>query len=275
MTGPRSLRGRLTAALEGRTGAVLWEGPSRIDGAPLVAVATAIVPKGALANEKTGDAAQVYIMRRDVGPLDALHSGADESICGRCVHRPKMGGVRTCYPDVRMINRVWLTYKGDGYPYVTSEAMLRELFGARPVRGGAYGDPAAVDREVWEALDEISPMFWTYTHQWKTAEGQDLLRLGVMASVESEADRLEAKALGFRTFRVRARALSALAEGERFCPADAELAKVRRWKTRSKCIRCGWCSGRSRMKADVSVTAHGQAKVRLRTVLESRLRIVT
>lgn len=174
MSGPRSLGGRLRAELGGRTGAVLWEGPSRIDGAPLVAVATAIAPKGALANEKTGDAAQVYILRRDVGPLDAIASGRDESICGRCIHRPKVSGRRTCYPDIRMINRVWTTYQRGGYPHIESERMLRALFRERPVRGGAYGDPAAVALEVWEALDEVSPMFWSYTHQWRTAEGQDL-----------------------------------------------------------------------------------------------------
>lgn len=95
-----------------------------------------------------------------------------------------------------------------------------------------------------------------------------------MASVESTEERLEAKALGFRTFRVRAEPEGKLEAGERFCPADAELAKVRRWKARSKCVRCGWCMRRSRMKADVSVTAHGQAKVRLRTVLKSRLRVL-
>lgn len=271
---PTSVAGRLVKLLDGMTSAVVWEGPSQIDGAPLVVVATRLVPDANSANRKTGDAAQLYILRRDIGPLDALRSGHDFSICGRCMHRPKVSGLRTCYPDIRMINRVWTTYRLGSYPYITSDRMLRTLFEERPVRFGAYGDPAAVDPIVLQTLDEISPFAWGYTHQWREPEAGACLELGLMASVESEAERAEANAMGFRTFRVRPHVDSPLLSGERLCPADAELARARRWKKTSTCVKCRWCNRHSKMSADVSVVAHGNASVRLATVLESRLPIV-
>lgn len=61
------------------TGVVFYEGPSRIDGAPIIGIATF-----GTSNEKTGNLVQTWILRSDVHPIDAINSGEDASICGSC-----------------------------------------------------------------------------------------------------------------------------------------------------------------------------------------------
>ena len=72
------------------TGIILYEGPSVIDGGPIVVIANRIAH--ASGNEKTGAMVQTFIIRRDMRPLQALATGADQSICGTCIHRPANGG---------------------------------------------------------------------------------------------------------------------------------------------------------------------------------------
>ena len=71
------------------TSAVFWRGPSAIDGAPVVAIASGLspVPSDQSDNDKTGPMVQTWILREDMAPIMALR-GADRSICGDCVHRP-------------------------------------------------------------------------------------------------------------------------------------------------------------------------------------------
>ena len=69
-------------------GVILYEGPSVIDGAPIVAIATGL--KSPSSNDKTGTMVQVWILRADVAPHEAQKTGADESICGNCPMRPLM-----------------------------------------------------------------------------------------------------------------------------------------------------------------------------------------
>ena len=54
--------------------AIIYEGPSLIDGGPIVVVA--IVSKR---NRKTGDMLQTYIQRADTNPLEASRLGLDAS----------------------------------------------------------------------------------------------------------------------------------------------------------------------------------------------------
>jgi len=60
-----------------RNGAIVYQGPSMIDGAPIVAIVTGLTRKSK--NEKTGNMAQVFILRADMSPLQAIASGADGS----------------------------------------------------------------------------------------------------------------------------------------------------------------------------------------------------
>ena len=59
--------------------AILYEGPSLIDGQPIVAIATYSDK-----NTKTGLMVQTYILCQNIDPRDANKTGADFSICGKC-----------------------------------------------------------------------------------------------------------------------------------------------------------------------------------------------
>ena len=63
-------------------GFVVYEGPSELDGSPIVVIVNRIFT--ASDNAKTGDIVQTFIIRSDVSPLDALKSGEDVSVCGDC-----------------------------------------------------------------------------------------------------------------------------------------------------------------------------------------------
>ena len=68
--------------------AIIYEGPSVIDGKPIVAIATY-----SGRNRKTGAMVQTYILRADLNPLDASKTGEDASICGRQLGRPDGAGL--------------------------------------------------------------------------------------------------------------------------------------------------------------------------------------
>ena len=98
-------------------GYIAYEGPSAIDGAPIVVIVNKINDKSA--NAKTGALVQTFILRADVPPTEALASGADVSICGACPHRPilaKQSGEAPCYVNVgRAPLAVWHAYKRGRY----------------------------------------------------------------------------------------------------------------------------------------------------------------
>jgi hypothetical protein len=66
-------------------GYVAYEGPSEIDGKPIVVIINKL---DGSKNGKTGAIVQSFIIRSDVDPVIALMSGDDESVCGQCEHRP-------------------------------------------------------------------------------------------------------------------------------------------------------------------------------------------
>jgi len=71
----------------------------------------------------------------------------------------------------------------------------------RNFRAGAYGDPANVPFEIWDALYQNGAVDGTgYTHQWRTCDQR--LRVYLMASVDSTAEAIEARAMGWRTYGV-------------------------------------------------------------------------
>ena len=60
-------------------GYVLYKGPSRIDGEEIVVILTL-----QSTNIKTGNMAQLWIMREDTPPHIAKKQGKDISVCGDC-----------------------------------------------------------------------------------------------------------------------------------------------------------------------------------------------
>jgi hypothetical protein len=237
-------------------GFVLYRGPSTIDGQPIIVIATGLETGGS--NSKTGHMVQVYILRADMNPLKAVQIGADESICGSCQHRGKVikdrktgerkNVGRSCYVTLMHGPRVvWDAFSRGIYPDIPL-AKARKLLARRRVRLGAYGDPGAVPSRVWEqALDLVTELSG-YSHLWREFP---MLSAFCMASCDSEQDREEAKALGFRTFRVRGKSDPKL-DGEGHCPASKEMGKA------TQCAQCLLCGGaRSAAKADITIIAHG------------------
>ena len=210
------------------SGAVIWEGNSPIDGAPIVAIVV-----WHSRNAKTGDMSQTFILRSDMKPTDGLANGEDASICGDCKHRGSVDSPRTCYVEVgKSVNAVYKCYAAGNYPTV-SPGDASSILRGRAVRLGAYGDPAMVPASVWDSLVSRASGYTGYTHQWRTASSHRHL---CMASVDSPAEHLEAQAQGWRTFRVRKESEEIL-PGEAVCPASAEGGN------RTTCDRCRLCSG--------------------------------
>jgi len=63
-------------------GRVLYEGPSMLDGAPIVVIATGFAERSG--NAKTGSMIQTWILRADVPPHHAFSSEDGASVCGDC-----------------------------------------------------------------------------------------------------------------------------------------------------------------------------------------------
>ncbi len=225
-------------------GFVFFDGPSQIDGAPIIGIAVL-----SSVNGKTGNMVQTYILRADQAPLDAIRAGDDESICGDCVHRPALGG--SCYVDVsKSVTSVFSAWVRGSYPLLAPADAAAAVAG-RMVRMGAYGDPAAIPARIWKRMLRRAAGRTGYTHQWRRAYAQGL-RSMTMASVDTVPERDVARALGWRTFRVRT-ADQALGAREIICPASDEGGK------RRQCISCRACDGAERgsVQASVAIVVHG------------------
>jgi hypothetical protein len=236
-------------------GYILYEGPSAIDGAPIVVIATGFANSSA--NAKTGDMIQTWIIRSDIAPHHAVKSGDDASICGQCPHRPAMRDTVTasgeafvpCY--VKTFHAplsVFNGYQRGIYPRATM-ADIASLCAGRMVRFGSYGDPFAAPIGIWQAAASKA-LGWTgYTHQWRKA-GADWARL-VMASADSLADMLAAHKRGFRTFRVTAKPFENVKGLETICPASKEKAAA------TNCATCRACMGTaSKARVSVQIARH-------------------
>lgn len=230
----------------------LWRGNSAIDGKPIVCIATGLNKSR---NVKTGDMVQTWILRQDISPTDAAHSGDDYSICGNCPHRGRIvdgrNVARSCYVILfqapTAIYRAWK--HGAGYERL-SLTESADLLADRHVRLGAYGDPAAMPMKYGKGrLQRHHERQATHIN----GGGADKRFASIcMASADSAQEAQEAQAMGYRTFRIGTRAES-VARGEFLCPASAEAGKV---LTCNDCMACGGMSAKN--KASVFIFAHGR-----------------
>jgi hypothetical protein len=227
--------------------AILWYGPSQIDGAPIMLIATINS-----ANAKTGSGlVQTWILRSDISPLEAIHNGSDSSICGACPLRGKIENDRNvgraCYVLVHNAPRsIYAAHTRGKYPRLSLREARQALSGLR-VRLGAYGDPAAVPIRVWDMLLADTAGHVGYTHQWKRFTA---IARYAMASVETLKQATQARARGFRTFRIG----KSKSRGESLCPASAEAGR------KLTCDRCMACSGSTGRRGSIVIPAHGYGK---------------
>jgi hypothetical protein len=221
-------------------GRVLYHGPSMLDGAPIVVIATGFSDFSA--NDKTGAMIQTWIMRADIPPHHAFKSAEGESVCGDCPHKAN----KTCYVIwYQAPLAVWnCWHHGSGY----AAAMPSDFVG-RDLRIGSAGDPAAVPRWIWEAILPGVVVRTGYTHQWRRPVGA-WLKGTVQASCDSLQDLAEARAAGWNAFIVLPIGAPDPA-GTVHCAASAERGH------KTNCASCGLCDGSS---ADVAIWAHGASK---------------
>jgi len=252
---------------------IIYLGPSMLDGAPIVCLATVHS-----ANRKTGRLVQTWIVRADVSPVDAYMAGADSAVCGQCPRRHSLGG--DCY--VRVVtapHAAWRLWDRSGRPGEnwSDESQICRLQGDAlqyGLRLGSYGDPAAVPHAVWaDLIDALQPRTVVgYTHQWRSLEshlattlaiscdswerGDESERVAwyrdhVMASCDSVEDARDARALGWRCFlAIPATDRAAVPERTVQCPATI---------SDRTCATCGACDGAARgaTKASIYLLEHG------------------
>ena len=127
--------------------------------------------------------------------------------------------------------------------------ILPELFRDSIFRLGSYGDPAAAPFRVWQHATQHARARNGYTPQWRAAPAFAAL---CMASVDSEAEAVEARLSGWRTFRVRAASAPLMTGAEIACPASEEAGK------RTTCADCRACGGTSaKARVSIAIVAHG------------------
>jgi len=245
------------------TGYIIYQGPSELDGKPIVVVALT----GKSLNKKTGGMVQTYILRSDIDPRDANKSGEDYSICGNCIHRgtatnnpdTKLAKGRTCY--VNMGQGVLIVYNGfkaGKYP-VATQSQLASLGRGRMVRIGTYGDGAAVRQSVWNELISEAEGHTGYSHQSALPKASFNAAL-YMVSADNLSVAKQAWNMGQRTFRVipvqqwAAEGKLALDKNEALCPASIEAG------AKTTCEACKLCGGTTVKAKSIAIVAHGTAK---------------
>lgn len=253
-------------------GALLWKGKN--NGQRVVALV-----KFGSKNRKTGDMVSLTYFLASVKPTDAIKDGRDAAVCDGCEHRPvnarqidarraaELGRklraeekAPRCYVPYRALNAQWGAFKRGKYLPLSSPARVlafAELLSGRMVRFGQYGNTtAALPFGVALAVAKAGRGWTGYDHNWRDA-APEWARL-LMASVASAADKAEANARGWRTFRI-IRDVSERLPDEIICPASPEATAM--GKATVSCETCGFCNGtgngRNPVRRNVAIIDHG------------------
>ena len=191
-------------------------------------------------NRKTGDMIQIWILVKSVDPVEAIKQGLDRLICGNCVHRGINGSGRSCYVNVGQAPLgIWKAWKAGRYPTL----QFMDIFAGRKVRFGAYGDPTHLPLPLALAIAGVASGHTGYTHQWRKPSLQ-AWRSILMASVDSVAELVIARSLGWSTFRVGSEATA----GESLCASEA---------IGTPCSVCLLCAGARNGLESVHIPPHG------------------
>ena len=221
--------------------AVIYEGKSPYDGAEIMVLAIAI--KTPSTNRKTGWMIQIYILVKDVPPVEAVRLELDASVCGNCSMRWNKGG--GCYVTPLFMTPMWK--KGLEAPRITPTelARLADKYNS-PIRQGAYGDPAFVPMYVWEELENAvsNKKGASYTHQWEWVSPE--YAKFSMASVENLKQKADAQALGYRTYRMVDNEAE-IATDEVLCPNTSKGVQ---------CRECGLCGGLRSKAKNIAIVKH-------------------
>lgn len=213
---------------------VVWKGASQIDGEPIYLILTGITRPSQ--NRKTGSMIQSYILKEGILPTEYRKQGAN-AICGSCPIKS------ACYVGDHYLNNVY-----DG-SYRDIDKLPLAMLRGKPLRLGAYGDPAAVPVRIWKRLLRWATGGFTgYTHGWRWCDYE--LSNYCLASVESKEIMEYAWSLGWKTYRIGLPDESPT-QNEIYCPHYSSEPTI-------QCIQCQLCSGLGLdSKKGIFVPVHG------------------
>ena len=272
---------------------IIYDGPSVIDGSPIVAILTGLA--NASRNTGTGDMLQVYILRSDMMPEAARHTGADASICGDCPMRGRvvtLDGARDIAATLPTSQRVQLikrikTAQDKGQntinverpcyvivsqaPTIIFKAYQRGLYreatpdeAAQYVRGralriGAYGDSAALPPGIVEPLADVADTLTNYTHSacYDMSRAKQLAQF-TMLSADNLAQAERYWQSGARTFRVSSdwEIINGVKRVNDIADGESQCPKT--ISKRVTCEGCGVCDGLRRgIKNSIVAPSHG------------------
>lgn len=195
-------------------------------------------------NEKTGNMVQLWILAKNVDPVDLKSSKKDALICGNCPL--KSGG--GCYVNVGQAPKsVYKSYKAGKYSNNYGEFL--EVVKSRKVRFGAYGDPSFINISIVKDIANNALGYTGYTHQWMNRSFDTEYLNYFMASVDNvnQLKLLKAKSPTAKYFRI-VDTINDLKSDEIICPNET---------TGIECRDCGLCDG---LNVNVCVTKHGSQK---------------
>jgi len=221
-------------------GTLIYDGPSMLDGSGIIAVAVRSSD-----NEKTGNMVQVYILARDIHPVEAIKLQVKMGTCGYC---PLLGDICYVRPE-QAPTAVWHGYNRGIYP-VYDKSQHGYLFKGRKVRWGADGDPAALPLRILYKINRLASGHTGYSHQlfWIDRKRADKLARVLMVSCENPAQEAECTRRNWRAFRVKSKD-QPLLPGEIDCPHYTHDVQ---------CIDCGLCDGADgKSPKHIAVTVHG------------------
>jgi len=250
ITNVKELEKLLAGSSPAYRGVVAYQGPSMLDGSPIVCVINKL-GKSRVHNSKTGDMVQSFIINERVHPVEALKSGEDASVCGDCVHRMQADGSRSCYVEVgKSVTSVYNALHRGRYlmPNQYDVGLLTPLMKGKLLRVGTYGDPAAVPFQYWGLMCAAVKGTTGYSHQWRKPMFAAFKSI-CMASVDSDIEQTIAAAMGWRTFRVMADG-QAPGETEIMCPSESGVS----------CADCKLCAGIKTAAKSIAIPAHGIGK---------------
>ena len=214
-------------------------------------------------NRKTGYVIQTYF-------IDKARLSSQPKVFGSKCH--DCNAVEYCYVTRdKMSVRKALTNLIDGnktsYKLVSFEQALQaiKMSPNTSIRIGTYGDPSIMDVDDLISICKAKPQL-SYTHFWQDENLQDLKKI-CMASTASMYEDLEAKALGWRTFRVR------LTKDDPILPSAIQCL----YESRNvQCVKCGLCDGIAlentrKNESDIWVYGHGSSHKTLYGEIKKRI----
>ena len=125
------------------------------------------------------------------------------------------------------------------------------------VRLGTYGDPCAVNNEVWQALTSKALYSTAYTHA-----AINPMPESIMTSTDNLKQSIDAWGRNERTFRVISSVDQLYKRREILCPASEEMGK------RATCASCKLCGGASVNAKSIAIVAHGTSKRKAKEVVQ-------